>query len=813
MVLTFGLRARGQASQNLPPEIQDQTPHTDKNVSAGTAYPASAAPGPALRNLLRDQEDIWTSPFKARIEDLNWLAPLTGLTLGLINADSELSSRISTTGTLAKRSPTIANAGLAIALGSAGSLYLSGLWHRDDHPREAGILSGEAALNSFIIDEAFKVATRRERPTEGTGLGRFGHGTVVNSSFPSAHAMLTWSIASVLANEYPSPFTRFLAYGLATGVSVARVTGKEHFPSDVVAGATMGWLIGHQVYSRHHDISLEGANIGRFYPTREPGEQIATESFSSPYVPLDSWIYPAFDRLAALGVIPTAMEGMKPWTRHECARLLEEASDTLDRVGPNEASRLYAVLSKEFATELTGQAVPYVGIDSVYSRVTSISGPPLTDSYHFGQTIVNDYGRPYQRGTNYLTGFSTSASAGPLGFYVRGEFEHAPSAPGFSQDVVNAIELTDLKPLVQQAAPIAAFNKLRLLDSYVMLNIQGWQAAFGKQSLWLGPTQDPFLFSDNAEPIYMFRVSQTSPRKLPSFLGLLGPFRTEVFVGKLTGQHFIFTQDTAGFAISLGRSLARQPMINGQKITFKPTPNFEFGVGKTGLWGGPDFPITIGSTLKSLISTNNLVGRGLDPGDRRSTFDFTYHIPGLRKWLVLYEDSFVEDEVSPIGYPRRAAHNPGIYMPQLPKLPKLDFRAEAAYTDLPGLREPPGGGFFYWNVRYMDGYTNKGNIMGNATVGRQGIAFRAASNYWFASDKTVQLGYRNEEADTDFLKGGNLKDIYLRSEWTFAHSVSVSSFLQYEWWNWPLLATGKQTNFTASLQVTYWPHWRMNSGK
>ena len=205
------------------------------------------------------------------------------------------------------------------------------------------------------------------------------------------------------------------------------------------------------------------------------------------------------------------------------------------------------------------------------------------------------------------TGFSSSASAGAFGFYVRGEFEHAPSAPGFSQAVVNAIQITDQKPLALPASSIPAFNQFRLLDSYVMLNLKGWQASFGKQSFWLGQTQDPFLFSNNAEPIYMFRVSQTSPRKFPSFLSWLGPYRTEFFVGKLTGQHFVNTQD-GNIAVSAGRSLERQPMINGLKVTFKPTPNFEFGVGRTGLWGGPNFPITAGSTRHSLFSTGNAAG-------------------------------------------------------------------------------------------------------------------------------------------------------------------------------------------------------------
>jgi hypothetical protein len=834
LFFTLSLGAYGQStdSQNSGKSKSTTSAPNQKKKSSRPqqqSYPATAAPVGLVKNLVRDQKDIWTSPFKARVQDLNWILPIVGLTAGMINADAELSSRINPKGTFSSHSGTISNGGLGFAVAGSGALWLIGRWRADDHQQEAGILAGEAAVNSFLVDEVFKFTTQRERPTDGTGQGRFWHGTTANSSFPSNHSIITWSIASVIAHEYPGPLTKFFAYGLATGVSIARVTGRNHFPSDVIAGSAMGWLIGRQVYSRHHDSDLTDLGYGTFVKDKTPEVGLgalskdispeigisSSDSIASPYVPMDSWVYPAFDRLSSFGVIPSGMLGLRPWTRRECARLLEESTGYVDDIEPDEATRLLAVLNQEFATELHGTETNYIGIDSVYARVTGISGKPLTDGYHFGKTIVNDYGRPYQAGGNFLGGFSSSASIGPLGFYVRGEFEHAPSAPGVSQAVQDVLQIADQKPVVQPASPIAAFNKLRLLDSYVMLNLKGWQMSFGKQTLWLGPTRDPFLWSNNAEPTYMFRVDQTSPRKLPSFLGKLGPYRVEFWVGKLTGQHFVSTQDPAvGNVFSIGRSLERQPMVNGQKINFRPTPNLEFGVGKTGLWGGPDFPITAGTVKHSLFSTSNTVGRGNDPGDRRSTFDFSYRIPGFRKWLTLYEDSFVEDEVSPIGYPRRAAHNPGIYMPQLPKLPHMDFRVEASYTNLPGLIEPPAGGFFYWNTRYQDGYTNKGDIVGNGTVGRQGIAFRAESTYWFASDKTIQLGYRTMVADPMFAKGGAFRDTYVHSEWKFNPGVSLSSFLQYEWWNFPLLTNGnRQNDFTASFQLTYWPHWRLRSGK
>ncbi|MGZ4875856.1 MAG: capsule assembly Wzi family protein, partial [Candidatus Angelobacter sp.] len=546
----------------------------------------------------------------------------------------------------------------------------------------------------------------------------------------------------------------------------------------------------------------------------EPGpEGFPSAERGSPYVPIDSWVYPAFDRLAAMGVLNSGIAGLRPWTRKECSRLVEEISGEVDESNPDEAWRVYSALAREFSTDGKGDDTDYIGLDSVYARVTSISGPPLTDGYHFGQTIVNDYGRPYQRGTNGLGGFSSTGVAGALAFSVRGEYEHAPSAAGFSQTVQDAIQAADFKG-PQPASPIPAFNRFRLLDAYLSLNIKGWQTSFGKQTLWLGPTQDPFLWSNNAEPVYMLRVDQTHPALLPSLLRYLGPLRTQYWVGKLTGQHWVDTQNPAlGVESSLGRSLPQQPLVNGFKVNFKPTPNFEFGVGRTGMFGGPDFPITASAVKHSLFSASNAFGPGKDPGDRRSTFDFSYRIPGFRKWLTLYDDSFVEDEISPIGYPRRAAHNPGIYLSQLPGVSHMDLRLEASYTNLPGLIQTPQGGFFYWNTRYLDGYTNKGNILGNAAVGRQGIALRADSTYWVASDKTLQIGYRSEIADNMFLQGGNLRDIHFKSEWALTPKVSLSSLLQYEWWNFPLLSAGKKQNdFTASFQLTYWPHWRLKRG-
>src|SRR5271156_2366184 len=59
----------------------------------------------------------------------------------------------------------------------------------------------------------------------------------------------------------------------------------------------------------------------------QPDQTHNPKHMGSTYVPLDSWIYPALDRLAALGYAKRGFEGMRPWTRMDCARMIDEAKE------------------------------------------------------------------------------------------------------------------------------------------------------------------------------------------------------------------------------------------------------------------------------------------------------------------------------------------------------------------------------------------------------------------------------------------------------------------------------------------------------
>jgi hypothetical protein len=772
-------------------------------LAANPAEKRSVASGFCLEyfahNLVSDPKTIWTSPLHLQTldtEDKNWLVPLGVGTLGLIAADNDIMRHFGRTPTA--HSNSFSNYGLAAMVGGAASLYLRGATTNGDHSRETGFLAGEAAVNSLIVAETMKLVFQRPRPN-AVNAGSFGAG---GASFPSEHALAAWSIASVVAHEYPGPFTKLLAYGAASGISSARVAARDHFPSDVVVGGALGYLIGRYVYRAHHDPELPGASANDFEkPSEEkaPPRARTPAELGSPSVPLDSWVYAAFDRLAALGYAPSAYANLRPWTRMECARIIAAASDDLhiadlgvdDNRSP-EAYRLHAALAAEFSSELergSGSGTSEIRIESIYTRYLGIGGTPLDDGYHFGQTLINDYGRLYGSGSNLVSGASASGTAGLAAFYIRGEYQHAAPLPAYSQAVEQMIGAIDVTP-PQDPIHTTVIDQFRLLDAYFAWNFKTIQVSAGRQSLWWGPGQGgPPNLSDNAQPLDMLRLTIPSPWRLPSFLHWLGPLRWDSFVGLMAGHHY-----------------PPLPAIDGQKISFKPTPNLEFGFSRTIVFR----PVTTRMFLRGLFSFGDnkttIPGSAADVGDRRSGFDFSYRIPGLRKWLVLYNDAMTDDETSPIGYPQESLMNPGIYLPQIPKIPKLDFRAEAAWSDPPDDANK-GGKYFYYNGAYHNSYTNDGHLVGS-WVGREGHGVQLWSTYWLSPRNSVQAGYRKAHVDRDFIpQGGNIQDFLVRATFQLRPEMEIATFLQYERWSFPVLAPLAGPNTVASVQFTYHPKW------
>jgi membrane-associated phospholipid phosphatase len=213
-----------------------------------------------LRNtpmhIVEDQGAIWTSPFRIRPHDMEWLIPLTLATGAAIGTDHRaMSSVVSHDAAFNHDNVDASNILTGGLIAVPVALFGMGRYRGDGHATEAGILSGEALLDGVVVEQGMKLVTYRERPHVDSARGRFFQtGVGTDSSFPSSHSVLAWSSASVIAEEYPSRWVQFGVYSAATGVSVTRVLSQEHFPSDVLVGSAAGWLVGHYVYRKHHRI-------------------------------------------------------------------------------------------------------------------------------------------------------------------------------------------------------------------------------------------------------------------------------------------------------------------------------------------------------------------------------------------------------------------------------------------------------------------------------------------------------------------------------------------------------------------------------
>jgi hypothetical protein len=507
------------------------------------------------------------------------------------------------------------------------------------------------------------------------------------------------------------------------------------------------------------------------------------------YVPLDSWVYPAFDRLAGLGLINKQFAGLRPWTRLQCAELVQDADENLfNSEGRNDAAQaLYDALQDEFRPEfdlLSGSSVRQSRVESFYSRSMGISGTPLRDGYNFGQTLQNDFGRPFNTGFNNVTGASAQAVRGRFFANIRGEYQYSPVYAGLSPAQQTELEQLDGTPTVTSSQKQAAIDRFDLLDTYAGLRLGVFDLTFGKQSQWWGPgTMGGMLFSDNSDPVLMLKFDQVEPVVLPWIFRYLGPVRVQAFMGRLSGNQY-----------------PRGPYLHGEKMIFKPTPNFEVGISRTTEAFGQGIPLTFENLISTYFSVSDVFGAinpQSFPGKRQGGLDFTYRLPHLRDWVTVYGDFVSEDDVNPVANPSRAMYNPGVYFSQLPYLRKFDFRVEVANTRH---EEEAYTSFFY-----KQDYTNDGFLLGNA-VGRRGSGFDISTTYWHTARKRLQIGWREHDVSRDLTpSGGSQNSGRIQADWLFRKNLELSLLYQHELWVFPFLSPRPQSNNVFSLQVTSYP--------
>jgi len=510
------------------------------------------------------------------------------------------------------------------------------------------------------------------------------------------------------------------------------------------------------------------------------------------------------NRLYGMGFVDTMFLSVRPYTRRSVLHMLQASEHAILSSDNEQAQDILAKMLYELSAEVPDGNAPrglVYGVYSSYTRFLGIGGPILRDSYHLGQTISNDYGRPYETGLNAIAGTSTAEEWGPFSLFVRAEYQHAPSGTGYSRELADTLgindEIANEGPSdVMPQGELAEQNPFRLVEAYASYHLLGHEISGGKMDSWLGPGYGGALaWSNNAENVYAFHVDRIEPLNIKYLSKLLGPVRYDFFVGSIKGHTYL-----------------NSPWVHSALFSFRPTDNFEFSFQRTVIWGGEGHaPVTLHTFLHSFFDTNDTAaaeknGRN-DPGARFSDFSFSYRLPFVRKYATLILDSISHDDVTPISAPRRAAYRTGVYISQIPGLRKLDFRAEAVTTD-PGVARSMGGQFNYYEIIQREGYTNKGLILGD-WIGREAKGGQAWLTYHLSGDQWIQVEYLNKKNENDFIPGGTTQNQFKANiVKRFGREVELDAWVQYERWKAPIYKTGLQQDTSTAVQLTWYPQLR-----
>ncbi len=232
------------------PGVEAASPVNDGSAVEGPAPAAETAPykPPGFpKMVLLDTGHVLGAPLRWTGREWMWLSTSAVAIASLSLADEPLSDAARDHGpTFGFVGDTMNEFGSAGSFALLGGFYLVGAIGRDSKAKNV-CLDGLAAslIASGIITPVLSTVIGRERPTAEQGAYSFH--PFEGRSFPSGHATQAFAVASVIATSYDQLWVKLAAYSMAGMTAYSRVRIGKHFPTDVVAGAVIGTLVGRSV--------------------------------------------------------------------------------------------------------------------------------------------------------------------------------------------------------------------------------------------------------------------------------------------------------------------------------------------------------------------------------------------------------------------------------------------------------------------------------------------------------------------------------------------------------------------------------------
>ncbi|MGA2191916.1 MAG: capsule assembly Wzi family protein [Nitrospirota bacterium] len=445
-------------------------------------------------------------------------------------------------------------------------------------------------------------------------------------------------------------------------------------------------------------------------------------------IPLDSPIYTDLDKLSGFGLINTDIHGLKPYSRAEAARLVLEAEDNLQKLGPDAPElaaeiiqRLHDLLPRELDLYKQEDKAPNLDMDLLSDmrlRYVYLQGEPRS----YDRVIYDTAGQGFF-GFGHLR-------VQPPSYIQAGGSEGTPlleNNDGIIYKEGNNFELraddefyfTQYASVLVEPLALASgitlggggtHKELTLNKGYIKLGNHGLELEVGRDENWFGQGyRGSTILSNNAQNLDEIKLSSPEPVDWPWFKRNIGLLKYALVFSRL---------DQSGEGASL-----RQPWFVAAKLSVKPSPNFEAGINFSRQEAGPNVPHP--GLLKTIFS----VGESNNGSNTLAGVEMRWRLPWA--WLrgtTVYWEYYGED--SYVVLPIVESHLAGVYVPRLTSDGRNDFRFEFFY----------GNPIAYTDYKYPEGYTNANLIMGDSQGGDTKDYF-ARFTHFFSERHTLALEY------------------------------------------------------------------------
>ncbi len=408
-------------------------------------------------------------------------------------------------------------------------------------------------------------------------------------------------------------------------------------------------------------------------------------------------VYVCLDKLHAGGLLKSYMPDQRPLTRHAVAKLAAEARRNAGEGSPFES--IIGELERKYSDALLRKSFEFIPLDSFSLSYTAtdqkespVSDNGLGDASGLVQPLLSyNHGDRFGRNSNIYSRSVHKISVGP----------HFAAY---------------LQPKYFARSGEDADGGIGLHRGYVKVGFKNLEVQAGRDDLRWGPGENGLLFSGNARPLDMIKVSSPEPFRFPGVFKRLGPFRATAFFSWLGGGYH-----------------PSHATLSGYRIDYSPFRWWSIGFDHAVfLWGdetqAPDFKTAmrsfigfISDSAKDRASSNHLMG-----------MDATLRIPQAMG-MEIYAKALLEDTQAERAYMLKNDANwlGGLYIPKISGLERLSLRGEYIYT----------GQFSYRHGIYKDGFAVDGRFIGY-DAGPDTHSGSFSSRYQFNLDEFIKIDLR-----------------------------------------------------------------------